>query len=292
MGHRDFANPVTASGVTWLLVSLVLAAVADLVTDVPSYFGTALPVLGTLSGTASYERYSPILIVVVPTMVGVIGFGGILRIERGRGWTRDWRSERARPALLAASIAAAFLFGSGLVLELFHVSTEDAWNPVRMTVRFVLVLAVGVYLLETAARIDPGPRIRFAKSALVVGAFAAAVRMFIAIHNGFFASKSASDFVSSQVEPLLSPAAFVLAVVSLFGWFAIYIRILGRFAPIRAGGRAQQRLPFRPHPYPDGLPVRSEAAVAIATNRPPAPARPPESTTRATSPDSLEGLNR
>jgi len=98
--------------------------------------------------------------------------------------------------------------------------------------------------------------------------------------------------VSSQVEPLLSPAAFVLAVVSLFAWFAIYIRILGRFAPIRAGGRAQQRLPFRPHPYPDGLPVRSEAAVAIATNRPPAPARPPESTTRATSPDSLEGLNR
>ena len=85
MGHRDFANPVTASGVRWLLVSLVLAAVADLVTDVPSYFGTALPVLGALSGTASYERYSPILSVVVPTMVGVIGFGGILRIERGRG---------------------------------------------------------------------------------------------------------------------------------------------------------------------------------------------------------------
>src|SRR2546427_42066 len=135
MGHRDFANPVAASGVRWLLVSLVLAAVADLVTDVPSYFGTAFPVLGALSGTASYERYSPILIVVVPTMVGVIGFGGILRIERGRGWTRDWRSEGARPALLAASIAAAFLFGSGLVLELFHVSTEDAWNPDRLPAR-------------------------------------------------------------------------------------------------------------------------------------------------------------
>src|SRR3989442_1192715 len=88
MGHRDFANPVAASGVRWLLVSLVLAAVADLVTDVPSYFGTAFPVLGALSGTASYERYSPILIVVVPTMVGVIGFGGILRIERGRGSSR------------------------------------------------------------------------------------------------------------------------------------------------------------------------------------------------------------
>src|SRR2546427_9939666 len=126
MGHRDFANPVTASGVTWLLLSLVLAAVADLVTDVPAYFGTAFPVLGALSGTASYERYSPILSVVVPTMVGVIGFGGILRIERGRGWTRDWRGGGARPALLAGSIAPAVLVGSGLLFGLFHVSAEAA----------------------------------------------------------------------------------------------------------------------------------------------------------------------
>src|SRR2546427_6709133 len=122
MGHRDFANPVTASGVRWLLVSLVLAAVADLVTDVPSYFGTALPVLGALSGTASYERYSPILSVVVPTMVGVIGFGGILRIERVRGWTRDCRGEGGRPTVLAAPFAPGVLFWSRLGLEVFHVS--------------------------------------------------------------------------------------------------------------------------------------------------------------------------
>src|SRR3989442_8273538 len=109
-----------------------------------------------MSAWASYERYSPILIVVVPTMVGVSGFGGILRIERGRGWTRDWRGEGARPALPAASIAAAFLFGSRLVLELFHVSTEDARNPVRMTVRFRLLLAVGVDLFGAASRIHPG----------------------------------------------------------------------------------------------------------------------------------------
>src|SRR2546427_4702036 len=135
MGHRDFANPVTASGVRWLLVSLVLAAVADLVTDVPSYFGTALPVLGALSGTASYERYSPILSVVVPTMVGVIGFGGLLRIERGRGWTRDWRGARARPPLLAAAIAPAFLFGSGPALEPFHASTREPPNPLPVSLR-------------------------------------------------------------------------------------------------------------------------------------------------------------
>src|SRR2546427_10591106 len=113
MGHRDFANPVTASGVRWLLVSLVLAAVADLVTDVPSYFGTAFPVLGALSGTASYERYSPILSVVVPTMVGVIGFGGILQIERGRGWTRDWRGGRALPPGPSPSLAPGVRFRSG-----------------------------------------------------------------------------------------------------------------------------------------------------------------------------------
>ena len=253
MGPRDFANPATASGVRWLLLSLGLAAVADLVMDVPSYFGTALPVLGALLGTASYERYTPILSLVVPTVVGVIGFGGILRIERGRAWTRDWRGERARPALLATSIAAAFLFCSGLILELLRVSMEDVWNPIRMTVRFVVVLAVGVYLLETAVRIDPGTRIGIAKSVLVIGAFAAAARMFIAISNRSLASQSAADIMSSQVEPLLSPAAFSLAVVSLFGWFAIYARILGRWARIRAGGRAQPRLPFRPHPHPDGL---------------------------------------
>src|SRR3989442_5587275 len=123
MGHRDFANPVTASGVRWLLVSLVLAAVADLVTDVPSYFGTALPVLGALSGTASYERYSPILSVVVPTMVGVIGFGGILRIERGRGWTRDWRRLGGRPGSPWASDSPAVPFSFSLVFVPFSGST-------------------------------------------------------------------------------------------------------------------------------------------------------------------------
>src|SRR2546426_11641728 len=85
MGPSDSANPATASGVRWLLLSLGLAAVADLVMDVPVYFGTALPELEALFMTASYQLYAPILSVVVPTGVGLIGFAGILRIERGRG---------------------------------------------------------------------------------------------------------------------------------------------------------------------------------------------------------------
>ena len=290
MGQRVSANPATASGVRWLLLSLALAAVADLVMDVPSYFGPALPRLQALSATASYQVYAPILSVVVPTGVGLIGFAGVLRIERGRGWTREWKGERARPAFFVAAAAAAFLFGSGLVVELVYGSMETVWNPIRMTVRFAVVLAVGVYLLETAARIDAGSRIGLAKTMLVVGTFAAAVRMLIAIYNGFFASESPVDFVSSQLEPVLSPAAFLFAVVSLFGWFAVYYRILGRLPSARAGGRPQPRLPFSP-PL-QASPVRPEPASVRATSRLPRPARPPGSTRTATSPDLPEGLGR
>ena len=290
MGPSDSANPATASGVRWLLVSLGLAAVADLVMDVPVYFGTALPELEALFMTASYQLYAPILSVVVPTGVGLIGFAGILRIERGRGWTREWQGERARPAFFVAAAAAVFLFGSGLVVELVYGPMEAVWNPVRMTVRFVVVLAVGVYLFGTAARIDPGSRIGLAKTVLVVGTLAAAARMLIAIYNGFFASKSPVDFVSSQIEPLLSPAAFLFAVVSLFGWFAVYHRILGRLAWVRARGTPQPRLAFSPHPH--ASPVRSQPAFATATSRPPGPARPPGSTRPATSRDPLEGPGR
>src|SRR5437870_1257803 len=43
MSHRLFADSATASGVRWLVISLMLAAVGDLVLDVPYYFGTAIP---------------------------------------------------------------------------------------------------------------------------------------------------------------------------------------------------------------------------------------------------------
>jgi len=258
--------------------------------DVPFYFGPALPGLQALSATPSYQLYAPILSIAVPTVVGLIGLAGILRIERGRAWTREWQGERARPAFFVAAAAAAFLFCSGLVLELVSGPIEAVWNPIRMTVRFVVVLAVGAYLLGTAARIDSGSRIGLAKTMLVVGTFAAAVRMLIAIYNGFLASKSPVDFVSAQVEPVLSPAAFLFAVVSLFGWFAVYYRILGRLPWARAGGRPQPRFSFSP-PL-QASPVRPEPASARATSRLPKPARPPGSTITATSPDLPEGPGR
>src|SRR5438093_459169 len=208
MGHRLFADTATASGVRWLLVSLVLAAVGDLVLDVPYYLGAVLPGLSALSAGTSYPLYTSVLSVAVPTVIGPIGFVGILRIERGRGWTGEWRGERARPALFAAAAAAAFLFGSGLALALAGDPVEAIWNSVRMTARFVVVLAGGVYLFETAARIDPGSRRALAMAAFVVGMFAAAVRMLIAVYNGLVASAASADFVRSQVEPLLAPAAF------------------------------------------------------------------------------------
>src|SRR5207245_1344325 len=178
MNRRLFADSATASGARWLVISLVLAAVGDLVLDVPYYFGAIIPGLAALSDKSSYRLYASVLSVALPTVIGPIGFVGIFRIERGRGWTRAWRGERARPALF-------------------------------------------------------------------VGTFAAAVRMLIAVYNGWV-SNAPADSVRSQVEPLLAPAAFVLAVVSLFGWVAVYDRILGRPAGMRTGGTPQRPLPFSP----------------------------------------------
>ncbi len=290
MGHRLFADTATASGVRWLLVSLVLAAVGDLVLDVPYYLGAVLPGLSALSAGTSYPLYTSVLSVAVPTVIGPIGFVGILRIERGRGWTREWRGERARPALFAAAAAAAFLFGSGLALALAGDPVEAIWNSVRMTARFVVVLAGGVYLLETAARIDPESRRPLAMAAFVVGMFAAAVRMLIAVYNGLVASAASADFVRSQVEPLLAPAAFVLAVLSLVGWVAVYDRILGLMARMRAGGTRQGPLPFSPGS--PGAPVGSEASFERATNRPPVPGSLPGSTPMGANRGSPEGPNR
>src|SRR5207245_11404039 len=154
MGHRLFAESASASGVRWLLIALLLAAVGDLVLDVPYYFSTTIPGLGALSGRASYRLYASVLSIALPAVIGPIGFVGILRIERGRGWTRGWRGERARPALFVAAGSAAFLLGTGVVLAVLRHPIEVVWNSDRMTARFVILLAGGVYRLVTAAPID------------------------------------------------------------------------------------------------------------------------------------------
>ncbi len=290
MGHRLSADSATVSGVRWLLVSLVLAAFGDLVLDVPYYFGTVIPGLSALSGGTSYRFYVSVLSVALPTVIGPIGFVGILRIERGRGWTRKWRGERARPALFVAAAAAAFLFASGLALALTRDPVGVIWNSVRMTARFVVVFAGGVYLLDTAARIDPESRSRLATAALVIGTFAAAVRMLTAVYNGLVVSIAPADFVRAQVEPLFSPAAFVLAVFSLFGWVAVYDRILGRLARMQAGRMPQEPLPFSPHSR--APPASSEASFERATSRPPTPGSHPGSTPAVANRGPRDGPNR
>jgi hypothetical protein len=229
----------TASGVRWLLLAMVLAASGNLVSDVPFYFGTTVPELNAVAGTSVYQQYAAFLNLAVLAVIGVIGLVGILRIERNRSLTGNAFGERSRRALLVAFAAAAFLFCSGLALEVFYRPLINEWNPVRVTARFVVVLALGIYLLETAARIGPGSPIGPAKSAVVLGTFAAAVRMLVAIYNGLFGTSSPSDFVTSEVEPLLSPAAFVVAMIALFTWIAIYGRILGRL--VRGGAERRPR---------------------------------------------------
>src|SRR5881397_3922146 len=61
MSHRLFEDSATASGVRWLVISLMLAAVGDLVLDVPYYFGTAIPGLAACPAghpTGFTHRYS------------------------------------------------------------------------------------------------------------------------------------------------------------------------------------------------------------------------------------------
>src|SRR5437870_11708026 len=128
MGHRLFGDSATASGVRWLLIALLLAAVGDLVLDVPYYFGTVIPGLAALSGRSSYRLYASVLSVALPTVIRPIGFVGILLIERGRGWTREWRAARARPAVCVAAAAAALLVGSGVVLALTRAPMDVTRN--------------------------------------------------------------------------------------------------------------------------------------------------------------------
>src|SRR5438093_8162552 len=135
MGRRLLEDSATASGVRWLVISLLLAAVGDLVLDVPYYFGTVIPGLATLSGRSSYRLYSSVLSVALPTIIGPIGFVGILRIERGRGSTREWRRERARPALFAAAAAPGFLSASGVLFALARDPSERIWNWVGIIAR-------------------------------------------------------------------------------------------------------------------------------------------------------------
>src|SRR5437867_10457121 len=135
MSHRLFADSATASGVRWLVISLMLAAVGDLVLDVPYYFGTAIPGLAALSGRSSYRLYSSVLSVALPTIIGPIGFVGIFRIERGRGWTGEWRGERARPAVFLAAPAARARFASGGVLALARDPLQRLGHPVPATAR-------------------------------------------------------------------------------------------------------------------------------------------------------------
>src|SRR2546422_7944963 len=142
MSHRLFADSATASGVRWLVISLMLAAVGDLVLDVPYYFGTAIPGLAVLSGRSPYRLYSSVLSVALPTIIGPIGFVGIFRIERGRGWTGEWRGGGGPAPLVFAGAGPPVLFSfpggfaliggpPPIILNLVLVSPPVAVRPPR-----------------------------------------------------------------------------------------------------------------------------------------------------------------
>src|SRR2546422_10930212 len=152
MSHRLFADSATASGVRWLVISLMLAAVGDLVLDVPYYFGTAIPGLAVLSGRSPYRLYSSVLSVALPTIIGPIGFVGIFRIERGRGWTGEWRGGGGMRAVVFLAAGAEVLIASWGVLGLWRVPIEATLNSFLICPRVPLVRPCGGYLLTSPAR--------------------------------------------------------------------------------------------------------------------------------------------
>src|SRR2546425_13129578 len=105
MSRRLFADSAIASGARWLVISLVLAAVGDLVLAVPNYFGTMIPGLAALSDKSSYRLYASVLSVSLPTVAGPTGFLGILPDERGPGWPPARRGDGARRASFLAADA-------------------------------------------------------------------------------------------------------------------------------------------------------------------------------------------
>src|SRR3989442_8438057 len=102
MGQRLFADSAAASGVRWLLVSLVLAAVGDLVLDLPYYFGTVIPGLSALSGADSYRLYTSVFSVALPAVITPNRVSGLPRLARGRVWTPQFHEARGRAPVFFA----------------------------------------------------------------------------------------------------------------------------------------------------------------------------------------------
>src|SRR5712691_12528988 len=159
MGFAAPSKRPTEAGSRLLIYSLVLTVMTGIVLNALSDLGAALV------GFA----------VVLPSAAALIGFAGIVFIERAKGRVRDSSRTRARAALFTAISAAAFLFASGLLLGVIYVPAADVWNALRIAARFIAVLTVGLYLLWTAERIDPAFSRPLAEIALGFGVISAAL---------------------------------------------------------------------------------------------------------------------
>jgi hypothetical protein len=212
MGFQPTTSGPTEAGVRLLLYSLVFTVITGILLNALSDLGAIL------IGFA----------VALPSVAALIGFVGILLIERGRAPEADGARRRARSALLVAAAAAAFLFASGLVLGFVYLPSAALWIAFRTGARFLAVLAVGLYLLWTAERIDPAFSRPLAEIALAFGAISAALGTGIAGSIAFGLVDAQSEIVASGGLLLLAISAFLFGLVSLISWVVVYSEILGR----------------------------------------------------------------
>ena len=166
--------------------------------------------------------------VVLPSAAALLGFAGIAFIERVKGQVHDSSRTRARAALLVAIAAAAFLFGSGLLLGVVYLPAPDLWNALRIGARFIAVLTVGLYLLWKAERIDPAFSRPLAEIALGFGVISAAIATCVTLVVAFHVLDAQSELVVSGGLLFLAISAFLLGLVSLISWVVVYSEILGR----------------------------------------------------------------
>jgi hypothetical protein len=161
--------------------------------------------------------------------LGLTGVAGVVTIEWNRGRTSDrppraW--DRPRVAAAVSLVAAAILFGSGVVLGFVYVEAFQIVAAVRAGLWVIFALSAGLFLFWTAERMNPGAT-RLRHVGLVLGAASATLAQ---------ATMAASLLGWLPLDPvigeLLGLTVSSIGTLSLLAWIVVYSGILARRRPV------------------------------------------------------------
>ena len=212
------------TGLRFLLISLTLAILSASIPVIAGATLTALPVVGSLW---VHTVLLPGTVLVLTFACGLSGVAGITSLEsnRSRPSTR-WRGwDRARLAAVLASLAAAFLLASGIILGMVYI--PDHWILTASRIAAVVAVAsgIGLYLLWTAERMH-GSR-ALSRVALVLGIVSAGLAA-----STLGAVLLGASFADPVAGILLALSVSATGILSLVAWIVVYAGILGRFRSI------------------------------------------------------------